>query len=149
MANTTPIIHKRTFVSGRLPSTNPANTRYINPGELSINLTDKKVISSNGSVLFEIGANITTSSITTLVANGTPGTPGQTLSSNGSSIYWTDNAGFTGSQGIQGDKGYTGSNGVAVFIGLIMLDLPDRKVSKVIKDIQVLRVRSGILVLMV
>jgi len=117
MANTTPIIHKRTFVSGRLPSTNPANTRYINPGELSINLTDKKVISSNGSVLFEIGANITTSSITTLVANGTPGTPGQTLSSNGSSIYWTDNAGFTGSQGIQGDKGYTGSNGVIGYTG--------------------------------
>jgi hypothetical protein len=35
MANTLPIVHKRTFVSGRLPEVaNTANTRYIYPGEL-------------------------------------------------------------------------------------------------------------------
>ena len=109
MANTTPIIHKRTFVSGRLPSTDPANTRYIRPGELSINLTDKKAFSSNGSVLFEIGSNLQTLSVTSLIANGSTGNADQVLISNGSSVYWSNNVGYTGSQGVMG---YTGSRGV-------------------------------------
>lgn len=50
---------KRTTVSGRTPNTtNAANTQYIDAGELALNLTDKKMFSSNGSALFEVGANL-------------------------------------------------------------------------------------------
>lgn len=56
-------------------------------------------------------------------ANGTFGSPGQGLVSNGSAIYWADNPGYTGSQGTtgytgsQGDVGYTGSKGDDGYVG--------------------------------
>jgi hypothetical protein len=54
------IVIKRTSSTGVLPNTtNSANTSYIAAGELAINLTDKKMVSSNGSATFEIGANLT------------------------------------------------------------------------------------------
>ena len=50
---------KRTSVSGRTPNTtNVANSAYIDAGELAVNLTDGKLFSSNGSVYFEVGANV-------------------------------------------------------------------------------------------
>ncbi len=50
---------KRTTTSGLLPNvSNVANTSYIAAGELAINLTDRKLLSSNGSATFEIGANL-------------------------------------------------------------------------------------------
>jgi hypothetical protein len=57
--------------------------------------------------------------ITSLFANGSIGTAGQILISNGTSIYWANATGFgfvgslgyTGSIGSQGDLGYTGSTG--------------------------------------
>lgn len=50
-----------------------ANTRYIGEGEIALNLPDKKLFSSNGSVLFEVGANLTLTSIgsNTFFANST------------------------------------------------------------------------------
>jgi hypothetical protein len=65
---------KRTFVSGRTPNTtSSSNTQYIDAGELAINLPDGKLFSSNGSVLFEVGANLTLISVgsNTLFANST------------------------------------------------------------------------------
>lgn len=56
-------------------------------------------------------------------ANGTFGSPGQGLVSNGSAIYWADNPGYTGSQGTtgytgsQGEVGYTGSQGADGYVG--------------------------------
>jgi hypothetical protein len=48
---------KRTSVAGRTPNTsNQANSSYIAAGELAVNLTDKKLYSSNGTYHFEIGA---------------------------------------------------------------------------------------------
>lgn len=59
------IIIKRTSTSGALPNTtNAANTSYIAAGELAINLTDKKMVSSNGSATFEIGANLVNLAVT-------------------------------------------------------------------------------------
>jgi hypothetical protein len=50
---------KRTTTSGLLPNvSNVANTTYIAAGELAINLTDRKLLSSNGSATFEVGANL-------------------------------------------------------------------------------------------
>lgn len=56
---------KRTTTSGLLPNTtNSGNSSYIAAGELAVNLTDKKMVSSNGSVTFEIGANLVNLSVT-------------------------------------------------------------------------------------
>ncbi len=53
------IVIKRTTTSGLLPNvSNSSNTSYIAAGELAINLTDRKLLSSNGSATFEIGANL-------------------------------------------------------------------------------------------
>jgi hypothetical protein len=99
MANTT-IQLKRTTVSGRLPNTtNSSNTSYIAPGELAINLTDRKLVSSNGTVSFEIGSNVTSQYISDtltfgnsgmIVANSSAGASGQILTSNGTSVYWAE-----------------------------------------------------------
>ena len=49
---------KRTSVSGRTP-----NTSNLSTGELALNMTDGIMYSSNGSNIFEIGANVTSLSI--------------------------------------------------------------------------------------
>ena len=54
MANTT-IQLRRSSVAGKLP-----NTSTLSIGELGLNLTDKKLYSSNGSAIFEPAANVTT-----------------------------------------------------------------------------------------
>lgn len=99
---------KRTTVTGRTPNTtDPANTRYIDAGELSLNLTDGKLFSSDGSVYFEVGGNLQSlsvsssftanstrvnsavnTSIRAIIANGSIGTDGQALLSNATGIYW-------------------------------------------------------------
>lgn len=110
MANTLPIVHKRTSVPGRLPEVaNTANTRYIYPGELTINLADQKVHSSNGSAAFEVGSNLDILTVKTIVANGSSGQANQVLRTNGSNVYWDYFTGYTGSQG---PIGYTGSMGI-------------------------------------
>jgi len=64
MANTKVLQIKRTTVSGRTPNvTSTANSTYIYPGELAVNLTDKKLYTSNGSAVVEFGTNLTSLSI--------------------------------------------------------------------------------------
>ena len=80
---------KRTSTSGLLPNTtNSGNLSYIAAGEFAVNLTDKKVLSSNGTQTFEVGANLSSLAVTTIVANGYSGGAYQVLSSNGTSVYW-------------------------------------------------------------
>jgi len=86
---------KRTFVSGRVPNaTDSANTTYIAPGQLALNLADNKLFTSNGSVAIELGSNLTNLSVTntislkSLLASGSLGTAGQVLASNGDVTYW-------------------------------------------------------------
>ena len=80
---------KRTSVSGRVPTTSNLST-----GELALNMADGIIYSSNGTVVFELGANNTNASVTgnltvkTLIANNSIGTAGQMLLSNGTSDYW-------------------------------------------------------------
>jgi len=100
---------KRSSISGVKPTTDD-----IASGELAINTADSKLFSSNGSVIFELGSNLSSIAVgnstvqftvnTTqiaignglaLVANGGTGTSGQVLTSNGVGIYWstvTDNS---------------------------------------------------------
>jgi hypothetical protein len=55
----TKIAIKRTSVAGRTP-----NTSVLDTGELALNITDRKLFSSNGSVIFEIGANVSAITVT-------------------------------------------------------------------------------------
>lgn len=86
---------KRTSVSGRAANT----TTLPNAGEIAINMTDKIMYSTNGTVVFEIGANNTNVNVTgnatikAIVANGSLGTAGQMLTSNGTVVYWSTPSG--------------------------------------------------------
>lgn len=81
---------KRTSVAGRAANT----TTLPNPGELALNMTDGIMYSTNGSVVFEVGANNTNQRVTgtltvnAISANGSTGTAGQVLTSNGTTSYW-------------------------------------------------------------
>jgi len=76
---------KRSSVAGKTP-----NTSTLATGELAINLTDKKLYSSDGSNIFEPAGNVSNINITGgIKANGSFGTNGYVLSTNGSGIYWS------------------------------------------------------------
>ena len=102
MANTTFQL-RRSSVAGKVP-----NTSTLSIGELGLNLTDQVLYSSNGTGIFEIGSNISTLSVTTIIANGSTGTANQVLTSNGTVSYWANSSGggsayFKGNDGPIGD----------------------------------------------
>ena len=90
---------KRSSVAGRSPS-----AADLEVGELAINLTDGRLFTKDGSnaVIDVVGQNVNTSSNvvfnkvtvnslsvnTGVVANGSVGANGQTLTSDGSGVYW-------------------------------------------------------------
>jgi hypothetical protein len=88
---------KRTSVSGRTPNTtSSSNSQYLDAGELALNLTDKKLFTSNGSAIIEVGSNLTTLTVTSNAIFQGPvsfgnsyGNTGQFLTSNGSALYWS------------------------------------------------------------
>lgn len=127
---------KRSTISGRTPNTtSSANTQYINAGELALNMTDGILYSSTGSALITVGANQVNQTVTgtltanAIFANGSVGTSGQYLTSNGGGLYWSTSSGGGGTtlvkQSFTGDGttntftvtgGYT-SNNLQVFVG--------------------------------
>ena len=70
---------KRTSVSGRT-----ANASILDVGELAINITDGIMYSTNGTNVFEVGANLTSLSVSGISYPTTDGTNGQVLTTNGS-----------------------------------------------------------------
>ncbi len=87
---------KRTSVSGRTPNTSVStNNAFIDAGEISFNITDRKAFSSNGTALFEIGGNLSSIQVTGnsvlngIIANGSIGSAGQVLTSNSTGTYWS------------------------------------------------------------
>lgn len=107
MANTTFQL-RRSSVAGKVP-----NTSTLSIGELGINLTDQVLYSSNGSGIFEIGANNTNASVTGnltlfgLIANGSIGGAGNILKSDGTKVYW-DTAGAGSVTEVASGSGLTG-----------------------------------------
>lgn len=94
---------KRSSVGGVRPTTSD-----IQPGELAVNINDRILFSANSTTVFEVGSNLTSlavgnstvrftvnathvaiSNSMALTANGSNGTSGQVLSSNGTGIYWS------------------------------------------------------------
>ena len=92
---------KRTSVAGKVPTLSNINT-----GELALNLRDGRAYSSNGTIVFEIGANVHSLSVGNgqfSIANGTlvfpnyDGNDGEFLKTDGSgNITWGTAAGALG-----------------------------------------------------
>jgi hypothetical protein len=103
---------KRSAVSGNAP-----NTSNIDTGELALNTADGILYSSDGSNVFEVGANLTSLSVTgqtnlsaaltvtdadinvangTILIDGNAGSSGQVLTSDGTSASWQDASGGGG-----------------------------------------------------
>lgn len=93
--------------SSAVPGKQP-NTSTLDTAELAINTIDQKMYSANGTVVFEIGSNLTSLSVTTsadlatLSVNGQSfpiqdGGSGQILKTYGNgTLYWTNEAGASG-----------------------------------------------------
>lgn len=81
---------KRTSISGRAAN----SVTLSNPAELALNMADGIMYSTNGSVVFEIGANTTNSNVSgnltikAIKANNSIGYAGSFLVSNGTDDYW-------------------------------------------------------------
>ena len=97
---------KRTSVSGNLPTTDNLDT-----GELALNIPDKRLYTSNGSAILEIGSNPSTLIVNNYSFPSTDGTNGQILKTDGngnlsfgtvtnSSHSVTVNSGNTASAGV-------------------------------------------------
>jgi hypothetical protein len=102
---------KRSSVQGKTPTTGNLET-----GELALNLRDHKLFSSDGTSVFEVGANVAISHIGSLtVGNSSPyslptsdGDTGYILATNGSgTVAFTDPQ----TSGIKGQKGEIGATG--------------------------------------
>ena len=109
---------KRTNVSGRTANvTSSGNAQYIDAGELALNMADGILYTSNGSSLITVGANLVnqnvsnTLTVKAISANGSIGTSGQVLSTNGTAVYWTS----TGSGGTIIQQQYTGDGSTTTF----------------------------------
>ena len=89
MANTK-IQLKRTSTTGRTPNTTSSgNSQYINTGELALNLTDRKLFSSDGTnPAFEIGSNLNSLSVATTI-NAASYTVGSSFIANTTGAYHT------------------------------------------------------------
>jgi hypothetical protein len=108
---------KRTTVSGRVPNTTASyatNSQYIAAGEFALNMTDQILFTSNGSAPIYIGSNLINQNITGnltvkgIIANGSLGTAGHVLHTNGTAVYWdVDN---TGGGGVNLDSTYAWTN---------------------------------------
>lgn len=88
---------RRSSVAGKVP-----NTSTLSIGELALNLTDRKLYSSDGTDVWETGSNLSVLSVGSISANGSNGTSGQVLTTNGSNVYWStlSAGGFVNGQSI-------------------------------------------------
>ena len=114
------------IVSGNAGYNATLATTYMSVGNTvsysNVTLTGVNTTGTVNASTLSVGSSVTINTsmlaIGTAVgvrANGSIGTSGQVLASNGTTIYWADNPGFTGSRGTtgftgsKGDIGYTGS----------------------------------------
>ena len=107
---------KRTSVSGNLPTTDNLAT-----GELALNIPDKRLYTSNGSAILEIGSNPSTLIINNYSFPSTDGTNGQILRTDGNgnlSFGTVTNSSHT----VTVNSGNTASAGVVQSLGSLSPD---------------------------
>lgn len=115
---------KRSSVQGKAPTTSD-----ITAGEIALNTRDGKLFSSDGTAVFEVGANLHSLSVGTgglTIGNNaftlptTDGTTNQVLVTDGSgNVTWEDQ-----SAGIQGGFPFFNSNGTQDNISVILGRFP-------------------------
>jgi hypothetical protein len=133
MANTT-IQLKRSSVAGKQP-----NTSTLAIGELALNITDRILYSSDGSNIFQAAANVTNFNVsanatvsnritanaiatTYVIANGSIGSNGRVLTSNGAGVYWAVPTGGSGG-GFDPDAQYIFTNTTTMSNTLVITKL--------------------------
>ena len=106
---------KRTSVTGRAANvTSSGNSQFIDAGEFALNMTDGILYTSNGSALITVGSNLVNQNITgtltvnSISSNGSTGSAGQVLTSNGSTVYWSAAAGTGTVTSVDTGNGMTG-----------------------------------------
>ena len=108
---------KRTSVSGRVPTTSGLDT-----GELALNIPDKRLYTSNGTSILEIGSNPSTLSVNSAYSfPHADGTQGQVLKTDGSgnlSFSTVTNSSHT----VTVNSGNTSSAGVVQSLGSLSPD---------------------------
>jgi hypothetical protein len=107
---------KRTSVSGNLPTTDNLDT-----GELALNIPDKRLYTSNGSAILEIGSNPSTLIVNNYSFPSTDGTNGQILKTDGNgnlSFGTVTNSSHT----VTVNSGNTASAGVVQSLGSLSPD---------------------------
>jgi hypothetical protein len=112
---------KRSSVQGKAPTTGNLET-----GELALNLSDQKLFSSNGSVVFEIGSNLEQSQIGQLIVGNTnpfilpseDGSAGQYLTTDGEGqVSWVNPNASADVAVAFSEYSYTASEGQVSFSG--------------------------------
>lgn len=95
---------KRSSLSGNAP-----NTSNIETGELALNITDGKLYSTNGTSVFEIGANLSSLQVNGIAYPTSDGSSGQVLTTdgNGTLTFTTVTGGGGGSDAVQQLETYT------------------------------------------
>jgi hypothetical protein len=81
----TKISIKRTSVAGRTP-----NTSILDTGELALNITDRKLFSSNGSFIFEVGANLSSLSVSGNTSSGNLSVTGEITATGDITAFFSD-----------------------------------------------------------
>jgi hypothetical protein len=107
---------KRTSVSGNLPTTDNLDT-----GELALNIPDRRLYTSNGSAILEIGSNPSTLIVNNYSFPSTDGTNGQILKTDGNgnlSFGTVTNSSHT----VTVNSGNTASAGVVQSLGSLSPD---------------------------
>jgi hypothetical protein len=94
---------KRSSLSGNAP-----NTSNIETGELALNITDGKLYSTNGTSVFEIGANLSSLQVNGIAYPTSDGSNGQVLTTDGNgTLTFTTITGGGGSDAVQQLETYT------------------------------------------
>ena len=94
---------KRSSVSGNAP-----DLSNIDTGELALNITDGRMFSTNGSNIFEIGANLSSLQVNGISFPASDGTDGQVLTTDGNGqLTFTTVTGGGGVETVQQLETYT------------------------------------------
>ena len=130
-SNTSSITSNTATINNANVNTSTTNTAVINVANVNTSTTNTAVINVANVNTLGVSGNSKFGNIYVvgINANGSFGSPGQVLATNGIGVYWESTSsligytgstglnGYTGSQGVQGIDGYTGSIGATGIMG--------------------------------
>ena len=110
-----------TIASASITTSFTSNTATVNNAIISTSSTDTAIINTAnvGNINVTGLASFANISLSSIYANGSYGTAGQVLTSNGTKVYWNSVVGYVGSKGDSGLAGYNGSQGDSGYNGSV------------------------------